>query len=114
MRASTSTKPVVVAGRCVSGRAVEPRPPVFANVGAPRRAPEPVCLEGARACPPDDVGGTWGYEEFLEAMADPGHERHEDLLAWIGGSFDPDEFDPAATSQAIMKGLPDWRSERRL
>jgi hypothetical protein len=31
----------------------------------------PVCLEGARACPPEDVGGTWGYQEYLEARADP-------------------------------------------
>jgi hypothetical protein len=45
----------------------------------------PVCVEGARACPPEDVGGTWGYQEFLEAMADPGDERHEEFREWIGG-----------------------------
>jgi hypothetical protein len=37
----------------------------------------PVCVAGARACPPEDVGGAWGYADFVEAMADPGHERHE-------------------------------------
>jgi hypothetical protein len=61
-------------------------------------------------CPPEDVGGTWGYEEFLEAMADPDHERHEEFLGWRG-PFNPEDFDPAAT-RAMHRGLPDRRSER--
>ena len=52
-----------------------------------------VCLEGARSCPPEDCGGPWGYEGFLEAIDDPEHPDHEDLLAWIGGAFDPEAFD---------------------
>ena len=36
-----------------------------------------VCLDGQNACPPDDVGGTCGYAEFLEAMTDPEHEEHD-------------------------------------
>ena len=50
------------------------------------------CLDGARACPPEDVGGPGGYGGFLEAIKDPGHEEHEDLLEWAGGAFDPEEF----------------------
>jgi hypothetical protein len=69
----------------------------------------PVCIEGARACPPEDVGGTWGYQEFVEAMADPGHERHEEFRDWIGGSFDLEAFDPAAATREMRRGLPDWR-----
>ena len=69
----------------------------------------PVCLEGARACPPEDVGGAWGYEEFLEALADPEHEDHDGLLEWAGGSFDPEACDPAAATRAMRRGLPDWR-----
>jgi hypothetical protein len=69
----------------------------------------PVCLEGARACPPEDVGGTWGYQEFLEAMADPGHERHEEFREWIGGRFDPEAFDLARVTKRMWRGLPDWR-----
>lgn len=53
----------------------------------------PVCLGGRRACPPEDVGGPWGYQDFLDAIADPTHDRHEELLEWIGGSFDPVAFD---------------------
>ncbi len=56
----------------------------------------PRCVNGARNCPPEDCGGPFGYEEFLEAISDPGHENHEDMLEWCGGSFDPEEFDPKA------------------
>ena len=69
----------------------------------------PVCIDGKRACPPDDVGGVWGYSGFLEAIRNKRNERHEELLDWIGGSFDPAEFDPAAATKAMRKGLPDWR-----
>jgi hypothetical protein len=52
----------------------------------------PICLKGKRACPPEDVGGVWGYENFLKAIHDPKHEEHEDYLNWIGGEFDPETF----------------------
>lgn len=54
----------------------------------------PVCLDGARACPPDDIGGVPGYENFLEAINDTSHEEHEEYLEWVGGKFDPEKFDP--------------------
>ncbi len=69
----------------------------------------PVCIEGERACPPEDVGGTWGYKEFLAAIADPDHEEHEEFLHWIGGRFDPEEFDPTKATKRMWRGLPDWR-----
>ena len=69
----------------------------------------PLCLEGAGACPPEDVGGTGGYVEFLAAMADPQHDRHEEFREWIGGSFDPDAFDTAKATKRMRRGLPDWR-----
>jgi hypothetical protein len=71
----------------------------------------PVCVEGSRACPPEDVGGVWGYAEFVEAISDAAHEDHEGLLEWAGGSFDPEAFDVVAASRAMRRGLPDWRSE---
>ena len=71
----------------------------------------PVCVEGARACPPEDVGGASGYGEYLEAMADPGHERHDEYTGWRG-PFDPEAFDPARATRRMRRGLPDWRSER--
>ncbi len=65
----------------------------------------PVCVEGERACPPEDVGGVWGYVEYLEALADPKHERHKEFMQWRG-PFDPDEFDPRkATFEKIDRGV---------
>ncbi|HLE13238.1 MAG TPA: plasmid pRiA4b ORF-3 family protein [Anaerolineales bacterium] len=53
----------------------------------------PLCLKGKRACPPEDVSGVWGYENFLKAIRDPSHDEHEEYLNWIGGEFDPEAFD---------------------
>jgi hypothetical protein len=70
----------------------------------------PLCLEGERACPPEDVGGTGGYAEYLEALADPKHEEHESYLEW-GGPFDPEKFDAQAAAKRMRRGLPNWRDE---
>jgi hypothetical protein len=71
----------------------------------------PLCLEGARTCPPEDCGGIWGYPDFVEAIQNPGHEQHEELLEWVGARFDPEAFDPVEATRAMRKGLPDWRNE---
>ena len=65
----------------------------------------PRCLAGSRACPPEDCGGVWGYENLLEALADPSHEEHHERLEWLGlnsaGQFDPAAFDLAETNTAL-------------
>ena len=61
----------------------------------------PLCIKGKRACPPEDVGGIWGYEEFLEAISDPNHDEHNSFLEWCGGGFNREEFD----IQEINRGL---------
>lgn len=53
----------------------------------------PRCVEGQRACPPEDCGGVWGYADLLEAIADPEHPEHEDTLEWVGDEFDPEKFE---------------------
>ncbi|HEY1380201.1 MAG TPA: plasmid pRiA4b ORF-3 family protein [Gemmataceae bacterium] len=73
---------------------------------------EPECVAGARACPPEDCGGPWGYADFCDAVADPNHERHEELTEWIGGPFDPEAFDPEAATRRMRRGLPNWRTAR--
>jgi hypothetical protein len=45
-------------------------------------------------------------------MADPHHERHQELSGWIGGTFDPEAFDAVKATKRMRRGLPDWRSER--
>ena len=69
----------------------------------------PICVEGERACPPEDVGGTGGYNRFLKAIADPKHKQHESLIEWIGGQFDPEKFDAEKATKKMRRGLPDWR-----
>lgn len=68
----------------------------------------PLRVEGKRSCPPEDVGGIWGYAEFLEAIADPKHEQHDEYMEWAG-EFDPEEFDAGMKTKAMRRGLPDWR-----
>ncbi len=53
----------------------------------------PRCLEGQRACPPEDVGGVWGYSDFVKAIRNPRHPEHDEMLEWVGGKFDPEKFD---------------------
>ena len=69
----------------------------------------PVCLEGERACPPEDVGGVSGYDEFLQAIANPKHEEHEACLKWAGGAFDSEKFSATAATKRMRQGLPNWR-----
>ena len=63
----------------------------------------PVCVAGKRACPPEDVGGTFGYEEFLEAIRDPEHEEHDEYLMWVGGEFDPQAFNLEEVNQLLIQ-----------
>jgi hypothetical protein len=72
----------------------------------------PLCVEGAQACPPEDVGGVRGYADFVEAIQNPGHEEHARMREWVGGRFDPEAFDPVKATQAMRKGIFAWRSER--
>jgi hypothetical protein len=65
----------------------------------------PRILAGRRAAPPEDVGGTWGYENFLEAIQDPRHPEHDDYLTWVGGDFDSEDFDPAEYDKDLSKTL---------
>lgn len=63
--------------------------------------PSPACLGGARSCPPEDVGGVYGYEEFSAAIGDSDHPEHEDFLLWAGEKFDPEAFNREEVDRAI-------------
>jgi Plasmid pRiA4b ORF-3-like protein len=60
----------------------------------------PACIYGKGACPPEDVGGPWGYMEFVEAIGDPAHERHDEFMEWRAG-FDPEAFDLVAVNRRL-------------
>lgn len=63
----------------------------------------PRLLDGARSAPPEDVGGVPGYGAFLEAIADPAHAEHDELLEWAGGAFDPEAFARTELERAMRK-----------
>jgi len=54
----------------------------------------PRCIGGARACPPEDCGGVMGFENLLHTISDPKDDEYEEMMAWLGGSYNPEEFDP--------------------
>lgn len=74
------------------------------------KAKYPQCLEGERACPPEDCGGVWGYADFLEAIGNKKHPEHKDMMEWIGGRFDPAAFDPDTATKQMKEGVFDWRA----
>lgn len=60
----------------------------------------PRCIKGKRACPPEDCGGSWGYQELLQILSDPNHEGYQEMKTWVesmkDGGFDPESFDPSS------------------
>ncbi len=69
----------------------------------------PLCLEGERACPPEDVGGTSEYRKWAKVIANREHRKRKEYLDWVGGWFDPEEFDAELATKRMKRGLPKWR-----
>lgn len=67
----------------------------------------PRCVAGERACPPEDVGGVWGFVDFVEAITNPNHSEYDELLEW-NGPYDPVQFDTAKATRRMKKGLAAW------
>ena len=63
----------------------------------------PVCIKAKRACPPEDCGGIWGYGEFVEAIQNPDHPEHEELLEWVGGFFDPEDVELDEVNRQLQR-----------
>lgn len=60
-------------------------------------------IDGARACPPENVGGVGGYESFLEAISDPQSGLGKEAVDWAGGAFDPEAFNRPAANAAVQR-----------
>lgn len=58
----------------------------------------PLCIDGERACPPEDCGSIPGYYELLEILNNPKNRRHQELTEWLGRKYDPGYFDPEEIS----------------
>jgi len=69
----------------------------------------PRCIAGERNCPPEDAGGFGGYSNYLEAMADPSHNEHQDMMMWRG-PFNPEEFSVEKANQELARK---FRSARK-
>jgi hypothetical protein len=63
----------------------------------------PRFVAGERRAPPEDVGGTWGFEEFVEAMTKPRHREKKAMLQWYGGPFDPEAIDLEAIEAGMSR-----------
>jgi hypothetical protein len=64
----------------------------------------PWVITGRRSCPPEDVGGPFGYAHFLAAVQEPQHPEHGELLEWCGGSFDAEKFDAQGVNRTLHGG----------
>lgn len=65
-----------------------------------------ICLDGQRACPPEDCGGTGGYENLLTILDDPKHPEHKEMKRWVGRGFDPEFFDLKRVNRDLKKKMP--------
>jgi len=68
----------------------------------------PALIDATGRCPPEDVGGSWGYAEFLDAIADPAHENHAEMKEWAGETFDPKAVDVEALADDVAALAKAW------
>ena len=61
----------------------------------------PRCLDGDRACPPEDAGGIGGYEHLLEVLRNKRHPEYKEMRAWAGAHYDPGCFCVQAVNSAL-------------
>ena len=56
------------------------------------RVAYPRCTDGARAAPPEHVGGIHGYTALLSVLPHPDHPDHAQLTEFVDADFDPTLF----------------------
>jgi hypothetical protein len=91
---------------------IESTLPAEENVRYPR------CLDGERACPPEDSGGPYGYVVLVDALAEKKEreeggeeEEYDERLKWLGDAFDPETFAIDAVNDRLLK-LRSWIGAR--
>jgi hypothetical protein len=75
-------------------------------------APSPACVAGARACPPEDCGGVWGYASLLKTLSNPKHPEYREMKEWAG-NIDSERFDVDAVN-SLLSGRRQSRWVRQL
>lgn len=61
------------------------------------------CIDGTGACPPEDCGGSYGYMDLCDALADKTHERHADARVILGARFKATRFDRKAVNSRLAR-----------
>jgi hypothetical protein len=73
----------------------------------------PRCVNGSRAGPPEDVGGPFGYADFLIAWRNPANDQHKDMRDWVGRGYDPERFNLEQNNKAIARAMRRSRGSYR-
>ncbi|HAH64325.1 MAG TPA: plasmid pRiA4b ORF-3 family protein [Rhizobiales bacterium] len=68
----------------------------------------PRLIEAVGHCPPEDIGGSWGYADLLAAIDDPKHERHSEISDWIENDFDPNVVNTDGLAKAVAALAKLW------
>jgi hypothetical protein len=71
----------------------------------------PVCIDGARHCPPEDCGGAFAYMNMLNVLKKPKHPEYKHIKSWLGGPFDAEAFDLYEVNDLLQQpnfGLLEW------
>jgi hypothetical protein len=63
----------------------------------------PFCLDGRRACPPEDCGGPMGYKKILVAFKNKRDSKHHDINEWLPKDFDPEYFDKDDVNRMLSR-----------
>jgi hypothetical protein len=62
----------------------------------------PLCIKAKGACPPEDIGGLWGYYAAMEAWHDPAHPDHAEYREmFTDEDLDPNAYDIEDTNAAL-------------
>src|SRR5688572_4868364 len=72
-------------------------------LSAGENEPRMYCLDGARAGPPEDVGGPFGYAEWLEMLTSGDESERSEAQEVLGEDFDAERFDLDAVNQRLKK-----------
>ncbi|MFN0116885.1 MAG: plasmid pRiA4b ORF-3 family protein [Elusimicrobiota bacterium] len=65
-----------------------------------------VCLEGERACPPEDCGGPYGYTDLLKILSNPKHQEYRAMREWVGKKINPEFFDLKGVNRNLKRKVP--------
>jgi len=68
----------------------------------------PRCIKGKNTCPPEDVGGLWGYYDMLEALQDKEHPEYQHYMEWLGDDWDPTYLDLDDINEDMAEGCIEY------